>query len=107
MKIENTTTAVQSTENQVIIDGQMSLFDNIDNKLDMVNHPSHYETGKFECIDVMEEVFGKEALKNFCICNAFKYLYRCMNKHSSPVEDVSKARWYINKFLELDGEENE
>ena len=55
MKIENTTTAVQSTE----IDGQMNLFNNIDNKLDMVNHPSHYETGKFECIDVMEEVFGK------------------------------------------------
>ena len=107
MKIENTTTEVQPTENPAIIDGQMSLFDNIDNKLDMVNHPSHYETGKFECIDVMEEVFGKEALKNFCICNAFKYLYRCMNKHSSPVEDVSKARWYINKFLELCGEENE
>ena len=107
MKIENTTAEVQSTENPVIIDGQLSLFDNRDNKLDRVNHPSHYETGKFECIDVMEVVFGKEALKNFCICNAFKYLYRCMNKHSSPVEDVSKARWYINKFLELDGGENE
>ena len=104
MKIENTTTAVQSTENPVIIDGHMNLFDN---NVDMVNHPSHYETGKFECIDVMEEVFGKEALKNFCICNAFKYLYRCMNKHISPVEDVSKARWYINKFLELCGVENE
>lgn len=22
---------------------------------DVVNHPSHYETGKFECIEVMEE----------------------------------------------------
>ena len=25
---------------------------------DNVNHPSHYETGKFECIDVMVETQG-------------------------------------------------
>ena len=25
---------------------------------DNVNHPSHYETGKFECIDVMIETQG-------------------------------------------------
>lgn len=35
---------------------------------DCVNHPSHYETGKFECIEVMEETQGVEAVKNFCIC---------------------------------------
>lgn len=39
---------------------------------DCVNHPSHYETGKFECIEVMEETQGVEAVKNFCICNSFK-----------------------------------
>ena len=43
---------------------------------DNVNHPTHYETGKFECIEVMQEVFGTEAVQNFCVCNAFKYLYR-------------------------------
>lgn len=43
---------------------------------DNVNHHSHYETGKYECIDVMIETQGIEAVKNFCICNAFKYLYR-------------------------------
>lgn len=43
---------------------------------DNVNHPSHYETGSFECIDVMLETQGKEAVKNFCLCNAFKYIYR-------------------------------
>ena len=26
---------------------------------DNVNHPSHYETGNFECIDVMIETQGK------------------------------------------------
>lgn len=70
---------------------------------DMVNHPPHYESGKFECIEVMEEAIGRENVKGFYICNAFKYLYRCMSKHSSPEEDVKKAVWYLNKFLELEG----
>ena len=66
---------------------------------DVVNHPSHYETGKFECFDVMREAFGDEAVKNFCICNAFKYLYR--HKRKNGVEDIRKAKWYIDKFLEI------
>lgn len=66
---------------------------------DNVNHPSHYETGKYECIDVMIETHGIEAVKNFCICNAFKYLYRHENKNG--VEDVRKAKWYLDKYLEL------
>ncbi len=68
---------------------------------DNVNHPAHYETGKYECIDVMTEVFGEAAVKDFCICNAFKYLYRCKNKHDSPVEDLEKARWYIDRVLTM------
>lgn len=67
---------------------------------DNVNHPSHYETGKFECIDVMLETQGIEAVKAFCLCNAFKYLYRHKNKNG--VEDVKKAIWYLNKFIELE-----
>lgn len=67
---------------------------------DNVNHPSHYETGKFECIDVMIETQGIEAVKAFCICNAFKYIYRHKNKNG--VEDVKKAIWYLNKFVELE-----
>ena len=69
---------------------------------DMVNHPGHYETGKFECIDVMCEAIGLEDTKGFCLCNAFKYIYRCTKKHETPVEDVKKAIWYLNKFLELE-----
>lgn len=68
--------------------------------LDNVNHPSHYETGKIECIDVMLETQGEESVKAFCICNALKYLYR--HKRKNGVEDVEKARWYIDKYLELE-----
>lgn len=74
---------------------------------DAVNHPKHYETGKFECIEVMCEAIGLEDTKGFCLCNAFKYIYRCTKKHNTPVEDVKKAIWYLGKFLELEGEVNE
>lgn len=66
---------------------------------DVVNHPSHYETGKFECIDVMIEALGTTAVRDFCVCNAFKYLYR--HKRKGGDEDIAKASWYLNKFIEL------
>lgn len=67
---------------------------------DNVNHPSHYCTGKFECIDVMVETQGKEAVEDFCLCNAFKYLYRHNGKNG--LEDVKKAKWYIDKYIALE-----
>ena len=66
---------------------------------DNVNHPSHYCTGQYECIDVMIETQGVEATMNFCMCNAFKYLYRHNGKNG--LEDVRKADWYLCKYLEL------
>ena len=75
------------------------------NKSDNVNHPSHYNQGKFECIDVMVETFGKEAAKNFCLLNAFKYVWRTGEKNGA--EDVKKAIWYLSKFLELEGEQHD
>lgn len=66
---------------------------------DSVNHPSHYNQGKYECIDVMVETFGKEATKNFCLLNAFKYIWRTGEKNGA--EDVKKAIWYLEKHLDL------
>ncbi len=71
------------------------------NNNDMVNHPPHYESGQFECIDVMVETQGVKAVQSFCVCNAFKYLYRHENKNG--LEDIKKAIWYLNKFVELEG----
>ena len=64
---------------------------------DNVNHPSHY-TGRYECIDVMQDVFGDEATNDFCLCNAFKYIWRARKKNG--LEDVKKAVWYLNKYIE-------
>lgn len=66
---------------------------------DVVNHPSHYETGKFECIEVIQEALGYDAVRDFCICNAFKYIYRHNRKNG--YEDIKKAQWYINKYIEI------
>ena len=67
---------------------------------DNVNHPQHY-TGSIECIDAMLQQFGKEQVKSFCLLNAFKYLFRCNKKHNTPIEDVKKAIWYLNKYIEI------
>ncbi len=66
-----------------------------------VNHPSHYNQGKFECIDVMVETFGNEATQDFCVLNAFKYIWRSREK--GGVSDLEKALWYLKKYLELEG----
>lgn len=72
---------------------------------DNVNHPSHYETGKFECFDVMREALGDNVVKDFCIANSFKYIYR--HKRKNGVEDIKKAKWYIDKYLELEKNKND
>ena len=71
---------------------------------DIVNHPNHYAGYSVECIQMMEETQGVEALKNYCLCNAFKYLWRHNRKNHD--EDVEKARWYLNKWHELMEKDN-
>ncbi len=69
-------------------------------KGDPVNHPAHYEReGAMECIDEMLLIFGKEAVMNFCLCNAWKYRYRASAKNGD--EDYSKSDWYLRKYREL------
>lgn len=63
--------------------------------------PDYYQSETVECIECMEDQFGTEAVKGFCICNAFKCLWRCQEKHETPIEDIKKSVWYLNKFLEL------
>lgn len=72
---------------------------------DVVNHPSHYTQGSIECIDAMKSAFGAAQLAAYCKIAAFKYIWRCERKNGT--EDVKKAIWYLNKFLELEGEPND
>ena len=74
--------------------------ENYDSEECQYNHPTYYN-GAIECIDAMSEVFGDNDTMSFCLCNAFKYLWRCKNKHRDPIMDVKKAKWYLDKYIEL------
>lgn len=67
-------------------------------KNDNVNHPEHYQ-GERECIDIMLDLFGIEAVIGFCKCNIFKYRFRADKKNGE--EDILKAQWYEKKLSEL------
>lgn len=67
---------------------------------DNVNNPKHYSgTCSLECIDIMKIILGEEAVKHFCLGNAFKYLWRYKNKNGE--EDLKKAEWYL-KYVDND-----
>lgn len=60
-----------------------------------IDHPSYYNKGSRECIDIMRDLFGNEAVKGFCRCNSFKYRFRAGNKPGNDAEkDLKKAEWY-------------
>lgn len=65
--------------------------------IEQVNHPSHYQNNGKECIDLMKEKYGLRATINFCILNAFKYIFRCGKKEGNPdYQELNKAEWYLN-----------
>jgi hypothetical protein len=73
---------------------------------DVVNSPSHYNSGGIECIEAIEESMTEEAFKGYLKGNVQKYMWRYEMK-GKPAEDLKKARWYLNKLIEVqEGESN-
>ncbi len=69
---------------------------------DHVNNPSYYQSyikDGIDCITAMQHAFGIEATASFWKLNAFKYNWRAESKNGN--EDIEKAVWYLNKYLEL------
>ena len=65
---------------------------------DMVNHPSHYTQGGIECIDALKAAtVSKTGIEAVCTANVIKYLWRYEEKNG--IEDVKKARWYIDRLI--------
>lgn len=66
---------------------------------DNVNHPAHYTQGKFEVIEIIEQLTkGMEGQKAYCLGNVIKYIFRHENKNG--VEDLKKAEWYLKRVIE-------
>ena len=69
-----------------------------ENVPDMVNHPKHYTQGGIECIDALKAAtVGKRGIEAVCVANVIKYLWRYEEKNG--IEDVRKAKWYIERLL--------
>jgi hypothetical protein len=63
--------------------------------MDPINHPAHYNAGRFEVIDVIEDW-----KLNFHLGNVVKYVARAEHK-ANALEDLKKARWYLCRYIEL------
>lgn len=65
---------------------------------DVVNHPQHYTKGKIECIDAIEAVTdGMTGFEAYGTGTIIKYLWRWPWKNG--LEDLKKARWYLEKLI--------
>lgn len=65
---------------------------------DPVSHPAHYTTGKIECIEYIED---KQL--GFHLGNAVKYITRAGKKSpDKKIEDLRKAMWYIDRYIQLE-----
>lgn len=61
-----------------------------------VNHPKHYNDGKIEVIEFIED-----KKLGFHLGNAVKYIARAGKKDpSKTIQDLEKAIWYIKRQIE-------
>lgn len=73
------------------VEDKDKLYGNI--KHDAVNHPSHYNRGKIEVIDFIED----QQLP-YHLGNVIKYIARAGYK-GDKLEDLKKARWYLDRYI--------
>lgn len=59
----------------------------------VIDHPSHYNRGKIEVIDFIED----QGL-SFHLGNVIKYIVRAGSK-GDKLEDLKKARWYLDRYI--------
>ena len=72
---------------------------------DPVNSPAHYTVGGIETIDYLRAKLSPEEFAGYCRGNVLKYLSRA--PHKNGTEDLKKARWYLDRLIDLrEGERN-
>jgi hypothetical protein len=61
-----------------------------------VDHPAHYggADNPYEAIKVIEAWD-----LGFCLGNTVKYISRAGKKHPNRLEDLRKARWYLDREI--------
>lgn len=77
-----------------------ALNEDVAGAVDVVNSPPHYKTGGIEAIEGIEASMGPEAYAGYLKGNIMKYMWRYERK-GKPVEDLKKARWYLDRLIGL------
>ena len=68
---------------------------------DDVNKPQHYNSGMIECIEYIKDSAESRAhYEGYLAGNIKKYLHRCPYKNKK-LQDLQKARWYLDKWIEV------
>ena len=87
----------ETTESYITSDSVKDLYVTTDVKpvsiSNMIDHPSHYNKGKIEVIDFIED----QQLP-FHLGNVVKYIARAGSK-GDKLEDLKKARWYLDRYI--------
>ena len=68
-------------------------------ELDLINNPSHYNTGDIECIEAIQSSMTTRQFQGYLKGNVMKYVWRHEYK-GKMLDDLRKARWYLNKLIE-------
>jgi len=68
-------------------------------------NPAHYRIYKLETIDNIQNSMTHEEFVGYLKGNIKKYIDRYQNKNGS--EDFKKARWYLNKLIEVESDDLE
>ena len=66
---------------------------------DPVNHPEHYTSGNIECLDAIRAALG-DNYKYYVQGNVLKYIWRF--NHKNGLEDLKKARFYLDDLIKHD-----
>lgn len=73
------------------------LYPSVEND-DMVNSPKHYNMHGIECIEGIQAATG-DGFQYYLQGNVMKYLWRY--RYKNGIEDLNKAKWYLNKLIEV------
>ena len=75
----------------------MSIDNATPSEWDAVSKPKHYNQGSIEAIDYIKQQLGSTA-SSYYEGSVLKYLHRY--KYKNGLEDLKKARWYLDKLIE-------
>ena len=87
---------IERDEPQGTLEEAFQILENLEGlaRREAVDHPEHYNRGKIEVIDAIED-WGLD----FNAGNVVKYVARHQHK-AEPLEDLKKARWYLDRIIE-------